>query len=98
MLDQRLWMTHIRLREQHLMREAESDRLANEYWRTRLASNPLWGAMREVIAVCRARITAAAHAETETTDVRHPTAREGISPILAEAEEIVRLCCADPIE
>ena len=106
MLDQHLWMTHFHMREKQLMREAEDDRLANEHVRTRTVYDLFASAMREAAAIIRARITSQALANkgmakdsaTVLSDAQPLMVSEEKSPILAEAEEIVRACCADPVE
>ena len=90
MFDQRLWKTHIRLREQQFMREAENDRLADDHQREHTLRNSLALALRDAIAVIRARIVAASYAGTQPADAQAPMPDETAAAILAEAEEVVR--------
>lgn len=95
MLDPRLWNTHIHQREQQLMREAERDRVEHEYWRAHSPHNahgPLAVALRDALAIVRARITgAAARAGTEPTKSQALVASDKSAvSILSEAEEVVR--------
>ena len=95
MLDPRVWKTHIHQREQQFTRETEHDRMAHEYRRAHSAHSahsPLAVALRDALAIVRARITgAAARAGTEPAKsqalvVSHKSAVS----ILSEAEEVVR--------
>jgi hypothetical protein len=96
MLDQRLWNTHIHLREQQFMREAENDRLASECQRTYRNPSPLAVALRQAFTVFRARMIAA-HAGTQPGEAKyHPTLDHKKAALLAEAEDIVRLHWAEP--
>lgn len=92
MLDPRLWNTHIHQREQQLMREAERDRVEHEYWRAHSARSSLAVALRDALAIVRARITgAAARAGTEPTKSQALVASDKSAvSILSEAEEVVR--------
>ncbi len=90
MLDQRLWNTHIHLREQQFMRESENDWLASECQQLHDNPGPLAVALRQAFTVLRARM-AAAHARTQPGEAQYPTRDESAAAILAEAEDIVRL-------
>lgn len=91
MFDQRLWDTHIHLREQQFMREAENDRLAHEISWSRPTGSLFRDALRDAFAIFRARITASARAEAKPAAAKPPIADEHALSILAEAEEVVRL-------
>ena len=90
MIDQRLWNTHIHLREQQFMREAENDTLASECQRIHHNPSPLAVVLREAFAVFRARM-AASHAGVQPGEAQSPSRDENAAAILAEAEDIVRL-------
>jgi len=91
MLDQRLWDTHIHLREQQFMRETESDWLASECQRIHRTPSPLAVVLRHAFAVFRARM-AAPYAGAQPEEARYRPARdENAAALLAEAEDIVRL-------
>src|SRR5689334_23948646 len=90
MLDQRLWNTHIHLREQRFMREAENDTLAIESQRIHPNPSPLAVVLRQAFAVFRARMTAP-YAGMQPGEARYSTRDEIMVAILAEAEDIVRL-------
>ncbi|HET9981391.1 MAG TPA: hypothetical protein VFQ32_13150 [Ktedonobacterales bacterium] len=89
MLDPRLWNTHIHQREQQFMREADRDRVAHEY---RRAHSPLAVALRDALAIVRARITgAAARAGTEPAKSQALVVSDKSAvSILSEAEKVVR--------
>jgi hypothetical protein len=91
MFDQRLWDTHIHLREQQFMREAENDRLAHESSRSRPTGSLFRDALRDAFAIFRARLTASARADAKPAAAQPPIAGEHAITILAEAEEVVRL-------
>ena len=93
MFDQRLWDTHIHLREQQFMREAENDRLAHEARWSRPTGSLFRDALRDAFAIFRARITASARADAKPRPAaaKPPIADEHALTILAEAEEVVRL-------
>ena len=91
MFDQRLWNTHIHLREQQFMREAESDRLSRKNQQAHVTLGPISAALRDAFAIFRARLTTAALAGTAPANRPHPTASKEISSLLAEAEDVVRL-------
>jgi len=90
MLDQRLWNTHIHLREQRLMREVENDTLASESQRIHHTPSPLAVVLRQAFAVFRARMIAS-HVGIQPGEARYATRDENKAAILAEAEDIVRL-------
>jgi hypothetical protein len=102
MIDQRLWNTHIDLREQQFMRESENDRLASECQRIHHTLSPLALILRQAFAVFRARMPApyapyASYAGVQPGEARyHPTRDENKAALLAEAEDIVRLHWAEP--
>ncbi|HEX5548526.1 MAG TPA: hypothetical protein VFX24_14040 [Ktedonobacterales bacterium] len=95
MIDQRLWNTHIHLREQQFMREAENDWLASECQRIHHNPSPLAVVLRQAFTVFRARM-AAAHAGIQPGEAQYPTRDENAAAILAEAEDIARLHWAEP--
>jgi len=92
MIDPRLWNTHIHQREQQFMREAERDRVAHEYRRAHIAHSPFAVALRDALAIVRARITwAATRAGTEPAKSQALVASDkSAMSILSEAEEVVR--------
>lgn len=91
MLDQRLWNTHIHLREQQFVRETENDWLASECQRIHHNPSPLAVVLRRAFAVFRARM-AVPYAGAQPGEVRYRPARdENAAALLAEAEDIVRL-------
>ena len=91
MLDQRLWNTHIHLREQQFMQEAENDGLASECQRIHHNPSPLAVVLRRAFVVFRARMTAP-YTRTHPGEARYRPARdENAAALLAEAEDIVRL-------
>lgn len=90
MLDQRLWNTHIRLRDQQLMREAENDWLASECQQIQRTPSPLSMVLRQAFAVFRARMTAS-YTGAQPGEAKYPTLDENAAAILAEAEDIVHL-------
>ena len=98
MLDQRLWNTHIHLREQQFMRESENDWLASECQQLHHNPGPLAVALRRAFVVFRARMAApfAAHAGTQPGEAQYLTRDENAAAILGEAEDIVRLHWAEP--
>ena len=91
MLDQRLWNTHIHLREQQFMRAAENDWLASECQRIQHYASPLAVVLRQALATFRT-LMIAAHAGTQPGAARYRLTRdENTAALLAEAEDIVRL-------
>ena len=93
MLDQRLWNTHIHLREQRFMREAENDTLAIESQRIHPNPSPLAVVLRQAFTIFRARMIASytSHAGIQPGEARYSTRDQNAAAILAEAEDIVRL-------
>src|SRR5690242_13505812 len=91
MLDQRLWNTHIHLREQRFMRESENDWLASECQRIHRNPSPLAVVLRQAFTIFRARMIASytSHAGIQPGEARYSTRDQNAAAILAEAEDIV---------
>ena len=90
MFDPNLQMSAFRLREQHLLRTTEGDRLARELRRKRTSSSFLGAAIGKALAMLRVRRVRRAHANmVSTSSGRHLIPGGNALPPLTEPRELV---------
>lgn len=90
MFDPNLQMSAFRLREQHLLRTTEGDRLARELRRKRTSSSFLGAAIGKALEMLPARRVRRAHANmVGTSSGRHLIPGGNALPLLTEPRELV---------